>query len=149
MGYHITLARPKPRPPITEEEWRCFVRSRPELTFQPEENGSRFITAILDGHDALSLHYCEGQVFTKNPDGPRIIKYLASIAPQLDAVVTGDEGEVYATEADWGTQEDWMKHSESPKKAMWQKELPRGYRVLLGLLLGGLLILIRHLFFNR
>jgi hypothetical protein len=149
MGYHITLARTESKEPITEQEWKTFVSSRPELTLEPAEEGAHFITAILDGSDELALHYCKGDVFTKNPNGPRIIEYMASIAPHFDAVVKGDEGETFSTAEDWGTQEDWDKPFEPSPKTFWQREPPRGYRILLGLLLGGVLILIRHLFFDR
>ena len=42
--------------------------------------------------DNRALHYSQGSasVFTKNPEGPRIIQYLSSIAPHFGGVVTGD-----------------------------------------------------------
>ena len=91
MGYHVTLARRDSETGITEQEWRQFVLGRPELTLIPAEQGAHFITAILDRRDDLALHFCKGEVFTKNPEGPRIISYMASIAPYFEAVVTGDE----------------------------------------------------------
>ncbi len=73
MGYHITLKRPEPSTAITKHEWRDFVASRPELKIVKDD--PHFITAILDGDDSLALHYSSGDasVFTKNPEGPRII----------------------------------------------------------------------------
>jgi hypothetical protein len=137
MGYHITLSRPKAQPQITEQEWKDFVRSRPELT--PVEN-SAFDTVIIDGDMNLSLHYVDGAVFTKNPDGPRIIRYMVSIAPHFSGVVSGDEGEIFSTESDCGTEEDWV--SPAPPVRWWKKELPRGIRIVLGLLLGLVLFAI-------
>lgn len=149
MGYHITLARPEPKPAITEQEWRQFVLSRPELTLEPAEVRAHMITAILDAQENLALHYCKGDVFTKNPDGPRIISYMVSIASHFEAVVTGDEGETYATEADWGTQTDWNTPPMAAPKPIRKWELSRGKRVVAGLLLGALVVAIREFFRSR
>jgi hypothetical protein len=149
MGYHVTLSRPEPSHGITPQEWREFVLSRPELKLS-EEDG-HFITAILDGDAHLALHYSKGSVFTKNPEGPRIIQYLASIAPHFGGVVTGDEGETYTTEADWGTESDWDSRMESrtPRRPWWKRELSRRKRLIAGLLLGVLLVIIKEVFFSR
>jgi hypothetical protein len=141
MGYHITLSRPNSQPAITEQEWRDFVRSRPEL--KPIE-GSAFDTVIVDGDMNLPLHYANGTIFTKNPDGPRIIKYMVSIAPHFSGTVSGDEGEVFATEADCGTEEDW--NTPPIPVPWWKKEMPRGMRILLGFLFGlALFVIMEHL----
>lgn len=144
MGYHITLSRRPPNPGISALEWKDFVLSRPELKLVDESD--HFTTAIVDGDESLALHYTtsSGDVFTKNPNGPRIIAYMASIAPYFDGIVTGDEGETYTTEADWGTQSDWdSKPSPVP---WWKRELPRGKRILLGLLLGVILLVAQQFF---
>ena len=137
MGYHITLHRPPPAPGITPREWKDFVHSRSELrlTFESEH----FCTVILDEDQNLALHYSTGSasVFTKNPEGPRIIAYMASIATHFEAVVTGDEGESYKDEADWGRQSDWSVPVSRTR--WWRRELPRGMRILLGLAIGVLL----------
>jgi hypothetical protein len=57
MGYHITLSRPESKPEITEQEWKSFIRTRPELT--PIED-SAFDTVILNGDMNLPLHYSNG-----------------------------------------------------------------------------------------
>lgn len=147
MGYHITLSRPEPGAGITEQEWRDFVASHPELKIVDET--PHFITAILDGDDCLALHYSSGDasVFTKNPEGPRIIEYMASIAPHFDGVVTGDEGETFSSPVDWGTQSDWVSQPIFAEKPWWKRELSRGKRVFLGLLLGVVAIIIKQLFF--
>jgi hypothetical protein len=148
MGYHVTLSRPEPSLGITAQEWRNFVAGRPELKIVYEDE--HFITTTLDGDDNLALHYSTGSasVFTKNPSGPRIIEYMASIAPHFGGVVTGDEGETFATEADWGTQSDWdtRKKAQRPR-SRW--ELSRGKRVMVGLLLGVLIFIIKEVFFSR
>lgn len=131
MGYHITLSRPESQQEITEQEWKSFVSTRPELT--PVED-SAFETVILNGNMNLPLHYANGVVFTKHPDEPRIIRYMVSIAPHFGGVVTGDEGETFATEADCGTDEEWA--SPGLPIPWWKRELPRGMRILLGLFLG-------------
>lgn len=147
MGYHITLNRPEPGAGITEQEWRSFVASRPELKIIEET--PHFVSVILDGDDNLALHYSSGDasVFTKNPESPRIIEYMASIAPHFGGVVTGDEGETFSSPADWGTQSDWDSQTIFAKKPWWKHELSRGRRVILGLLLGVVAIVIKYLFF--
>lgn len=147
MGYHITLKRPEPGTGITEQEWRDFVAHRPELTIVEESPHS--VSVILDGDDTLALHYSSGDasVFTVNPEGPRIIEYMASIAPHFGGIVMGDEGEAFSSPADWGTQMDWDRQSIVAEKPWWRRELSRGKRVALGLLLGVVAIVIKHLFF--
>ena len=147
MGYHITLKRPEPSTGITKQEWRDFVATRPELKIV--EDDLHFITAILDGDDTLALHYSSGDasVFTKNPEGPRIIEYMSSIASHFGGVVTGDEGETFSSPADWGTQSDWDGRTIFTEKPWWKRELSRGKRVVLGMLLGVVAIVIKQLFF--
>jgi hypothetical protein len=148
MGYHITLRRPEPSTEISELEWRDFVASRPELKIVEQE--SHIITAILHGDENLALHYSpeDGSVFTKNPEGPRIIEYMASIAPHFGGVVTGDEGETFSSPADWGAKRDWDSQPFFEAKPWWNRELSRGKRVVLGLLLGVVASVIKQLFFS-
>lgn len=123
------------------------MANRPELTILEET--PHLVSVILDGDDNLVLHYSSGDasVFTKNPEGPRIIEYMASIAPHFGGVVTGDEGETFSSPADWGTPSDWDRVTISAEKPWWKRELSRGKRVALGLLLGVVAIVIKHLFF--
>lgn len=109
------------------------MASRPELKIVEETPD--FITAILDGDDNLALHYSRGDasVFTKNPQGPRIIEYMASIAPHFGGVVTGDEGEIFSSASDWGTQSDWDRPT--PKKTFWQREFTTGNIIRMAVLL--------------
>ena len=147
MGYSITLNRPEPSTGISEQEWRDFVTSRPELKIVKET--ANFITVILDGDDSLALHYStvDASVFTNNPKGPRIIEYMASIAPHFGGVVTGDEGETFSSRADWGTQSDWDSQPIFVEKPWWKRELSGGKKVVLGVLLGVVAIIIKQLFF--
>lgn len=151
MGYHITLRRHEPSPGITPQEWRDFVAGRSELKIVEEDQ--HFITVVVDGDDSLALHYSPGDasIFTSNPNGPRIIEYMASIAPFFDGVVTGDEGETFSTEADWGTQADWDAQTsiQPTPKPWWKRELSGGKRIVVGLLLGALFFLIKEVFFGR
>ncbi|GEM_PF-5574239 len=89
------------------------------------DEDTRFITAILDGDESLALHYSSGDcsAFTKNPEGPRTIEYMVSIAPHLGGVVTGDEGETCSSRADWGTQSDWDSQPIFAEKPWWKREL--------------------------
>lgn len=148
MGYHITIRRPESSAGITAQEWKAFVASRPELSLV--ENDTHFITAILDGDENVALHYSPGDcsVFTKNPEGPRIIEYMALIAPHFGGIVIGDEGEAFSSAANWGTQSDWGSQTTFLRKPWWQRELSRGWRVILGLLLGVLIVIIRDVLFT-
>ncbi|MFN9712967.1 MAG: hypothetical protein ACK57G_04085, partial [Planctomycetota bacterium] len=147
MGYHITLKRPDSGVGITEQEWRDFVASRSELKIAEET--PHVIRVILDGDDKLALHYSSGDasVFTRNPEGPRIIEYMASIAPHFGGVVVGDAGETFSSAADWGTQNDWDNQTELVVTPWWKRELSGGKKILLGVLLGVVAILIKQLFF--
>lgn len=149
MGYHITLRRPESTAGITAQEWRDFVANRPELKIVDED--AHFITAILDGDENVALHYStgNGSIFTKNPGGPAIIEYMASISPHFGGIVIGDEGETFSSPADWDTQADWDTLPVTVSKAWWKRELSRGWRVVLGLLLGVLIFIIREVFFQR
>ncbi len=122
MGYHITLSRPESSKGISAQDWTDLVASRTEVKLPGEE--THFITAILDGDENLALHYSPGDcsVFTKNPEGPRIIEYMASIAPHFGGIVTGDEGETFSSAADWGTQNDWDSQTASVRRHWWQQE---------------------------
>ena len=149
MGYHITLSRRAAPPGITAQEWRDFVAERSEIEIV-EEN-EHFITTVLDGDDNLILHHSSGDssVFTSSPTGPRIIEYMASIAPTFGGIVTGEEGETYAADSDWGTQADWdAQDSIRPApKPWWKRDLSRGKRLVVGLLIGALIFLIGEVFF--
>lgn len=155
MSYHITLHKLEPNSGITPQEWRNFIASRSELEIV--EDNAHFISAMLHRDRSLILHYSagSGSVFIKKPDGPQLIEYLASIAPHFGAIVTGDEGETFATESDWGTQADWDSQInagaslKAAVKPLRKKELSRGKRIALGLLLGILIIVIKEVFFSR
>ena len=124
------------------------MASHPELKIVDET--PHFITAILDGDGSLALHYSSGDssVFTKNPNGPRIIEYMASIAPHFGGVVTGDEGETFSSRADWGTQSDWDSQTTLAEKPWWKHELSGSKKVVLGVLLGVVAIIIKQFFFK-
>ncbi|GAA5132325.1 hypothetical protein GCM10023213_00280 [Prosthecobacter algae] len=155
MSYHITLSKSEPSSGITPQEWRDFLASRPEL--EVVEENAHFISAVLLRDSNLILHYSaeSASVFTKNPDGPQIIEYMVSIAPHFDGVVTGDEGETFATETDLGTQNDWNSQKNArnsritEEKPWWKLELSRGKRMILGLLLGLLIVIIKEIFFTQ
>jgi len=68
---------------------------------------------------------------------------MVSIAPHFGGVVTGDEGETFATEADCGTDEEWT--APSLPAPWWKRELSRGMRIVLGLFLGLIVFAIMEL----
>lgn len=95
MGYdlHITRAEDwceNAGFEITPEEWLDYVANDPELHILGE-NGDYF--AEWGANDWLD--WSEGNIYTKNPRSA-LIKKMVEIAEELDAVVQGDDGEVYS-----------------------------------------------------
>ncbi len=98
MGYDLHITRRRnwadKGADITADEWLAYVRRDSELLLQPE-SGPCF--AVWSGPSELDgpwLNWADGQIYTKNPDAPLIDKMVA-IARQLDAMVQGDDGEIY------------------------------------------------------
>ena len=115
MGYDVHITR-KPRwsdltgPEISLAEWTAVVESDPEMRLDGYAE-----TRVPDGvlrieREGLSVwmahsrhnkpgkmvwfSFFEGNIAVKNPD-PEILKKMWSLAQRLDALVQGDEGELY------------------------------------------------------
>ncbi len=80
---------------IGSREWMTLVAGDAELTVDPK-NGP-FAVRYRDG---AWFDWFEGNVFTTDPDRPTVAKMLL-LAHQLDAIVLGDEGEVYENAQQW------------------------------------------------
>jgi hypothetical protein len=98
MGYdlHITRKRDwsdEAGPVITETEWRSLVATDHELSLDTETQCDDYIFAAWNG-EAGALAYHEGEITTKNPDKPLVVK-MVRIARSLRAQVQGDDGEIY------------------------------------------------------
>ncbi len=99
MGYDLHITRAKnwfenEGCEISVEEWLALIRSDAELKLAGY-NGEYF--ALWSGKSKYEdpwLDWCDGNIYTKNPDGPIIGKML-EIAKRLKAKVQGDDGEVY------------------------------------------------------
>ena len=99
MGYdlHITRAEvwsQNEGKEITSEEWLALIQSDVELELAGY-NGDYF--ALWSGKSEYEdpwLDWSSGNIYTKNPDGPIIVKML-EIAKRLNAKVQGDDGEIY------------------------------------------------------
>jgi hypothetical protein len=79
---------------ITANEWLDHVRRDPELRLE-QENGPYL--AVWRGPSELDgpwLDWSDGQIYTKNP-GAALVDKMVAIAKQLDAIVQGDDGEIY------------------------------------------------------
>jgi hypothetical protein len=81
--------------PITTEEWLRIVAADPELNID-DQNGPYL--AVWSGPcsypEGSWFDWNNGQIHTKNPDRA-ILSKLLEIASKLEAVVQGDDGEIY------------------------------------------------------
>jgi len=99
MGYdlHITRAEfwaENEGQEISAEEWLEVVHSDPLLAIN-NLNGPHFAELQLPNSDTQRwLDWCEGNIFTKNPDRKTLGKML-QVASHLGASVQGDDGESY------------------------------------------------------
>ena len=99
VGYEFYVTRADHwsdgKPEIPKEEWLDLVVHAPELSLAGY-HGPYFALWSGDskyGADAW-FNWKRGQVHTKNPDPPMIVKAL-QIAERLRARVQGDDGEIY------------------------------------------------------
>jgi hypothetical protein len=98
MGYDLHITRRKDWTDkgndITSDEWLAFVKNESDLKLQPE-NGPYFVS--WDGQSTLEcpwFDWSNGQIHTKNPD-TAIINKMVTIAKHFNAIVQGDDGEIY------------------------------------------------------
>ncbi|WP_299161146.1 hypothetical protein [uncultured Tenacibaculum sp.] len=107
MGYELCIKRKEESQKITKEEWSEYIKS--DSQFEPIEEFS----AKINENDAFTVStpnaglwksdegevpftfYEEcGEITVKNPDN-RIIEKMILIANELNAIVEGEEGEIY------------------------------------------------------
>jgi hypothetical protein len=99
LGYDLHVTRrsfwaDEEGPPISLEEWLACAKDDPELHPDLENPGSEnWILVLSEGSWPLWWER-RGELVTKNPDPPAIVK-LVSLARSLGATVQGDDGEVY------------------------------------------------------
>jgi len=128
MGYELNISREGETNPITKEEWVDYIKSDPE--FEPIEEFSGQIPEgeILTvptpnaglwksskGEVPFTFSEKYGEIAVKNPER-WIIEKMIAIALQLNAVVSGEEGEIYDEEY---FQKELDSNSRSDKK-WWQ-----------------------------
>ncbi|HLX63821.1 MAG TPA: hypothetical protein VKX17_21295 [Planctomycetota bacterium] len=112
MGYDLHITRKqdwfdKHGPRITEQEWRDYVSSDPEMTITgfaeaktPKGEVIRIEDPLLaewDGHSKYKpvwFSYYDGVIIVKSPDAECISK-MREVAEKLCARIQGDEGEYY------------------------------------------------------
>ncbi len=98
MGYGLHITRKADcsdteGPRIGLSEWEAIIASDPELALDAASQCGDWVFASFCG-EAGSLAWVDGEIRTKNPDTPRVIKMVA-IARRLNAQVQGDDGEIY------------------------------------------------------
>lgn len=90
---------------ISAEEWLQLVQEDAEIT-RDEANGAYFaVLGATNGGATPWLDWSGGNIYTNFPDRA-LQKKMLQIAGQLDAVIQGDDGEHYASEADFPEAED-------------------------------------------
>jgi hypothetical protein len=87
-------------PEIAAEEWLALVNSDPELLADPSNGDHAAIWSRPDRRVGFWFDWCDGNVYTANPDRPVLGKVLR-IAGLLGARVMGDDGTefVHASQA--------------------------------------------------
>jgi hypothetical protein len=98
MGYDLHITRRKhwtdKGDDITGDEWLAYVQNDSELHLQPQSGPYFAVWSGPSGRDDPWLDWSDGQIYCKYPD-PALIDKMVVIAQQLDAVVQGDDGEIY------------------------------------------------------
>ena len=102
MGYDLHITRKahwgdEHGPTISEAEWRAAIDGDPELSLDTERRYETtrgdYVFAAWNGEPGV-LGWFDGEITTKNPDTPLVVKMVA-IAAALGATVQGDDGEIY------------------------------------------------------
>jgi len=111
MGYELHIVRTRDwheveQKPITKSEMERIVANDPELSWSTDNSiQTPYGTLEVKGHhgillrDKPSMSWHSGRVSNKNPSNAEIIKMI-EIAALLDAIVIGDEGELYQVKTD-------------------------------------------------
>ena len=112
MGYDVHITRKtewsdESGPLITEDDWRAYVASDPELVITgcaecktPAGDVIKMTHPLLtewrhhSSRTTIWLSYFEGNLSIKNPDEECLAK-MRKIASKLQARVQGDDGEFY------------------------------------------------------
>ncbi len=115
MGYDLHITRKDDwaaddGPTISEQEWRQLIADDPELAIDTETMCGDMVFASWNG-EAGALAYSEGEINSKNPTEPLILK-MVQIAEKLAAKVQGDDGELYP--------EDVLDQA-SEKPSLWRR----------------------------
>lgn len=100
MGYDLRITRAldwrdNQGSEISPREWLEIVESDPELL--PDNPNGPYSVRY---RETRWLDWCQGNVFTTDPDHATVDKML-SIAKRLAAAVQGDEGEFYESATEW------------------------------------------------
>lgn len=107
MGYELNIKREDKSKKITKDEWANYINSNSD--FEPIEERSAStkegITLTISTPSAglwktekhevpFTFYESHGEITVKNPDN-WIIEKMISMAQELNAVVEGEEGEIY------------------------------------------------------
>jgi hypothetical protein len=100
MGYDLRITRAldwtaNAGHEIRAEEWQAVVAADDDLTADPSTG-----PYAVRYRASAWFDWFEGNVFTTDPDRATVTKLLA-LAAKLDAIVQGDEGEVYESAQQW------------------------------------------------
>ncbi|NNF00755.1 MAG: hypothetical protein HKN25_17190 [Pyrinomonadaceae bacterium] len=110
MGYELYIQRPEGAECISVDEWLRLVDADPEFTaidrFSSDLPDGGYIEAMipqsaawnaLEENIPFMFSHETSAIIVKNPN-EEIIKEMIVVAEKLNAVVTGDDGEIYDRE---------------------------------------------------
>lgn len=143
MGYELHITKREhwadtETPDIPLDEWLAYVNRDIELGLTNDydiKNGTETQFQNRTGYCEWNAHptekepnarpwfsYWKGSIDTKNPDAPTIRKMI-QIALALNAIVQGDEGEIYTEEtlAELESAEEPKGSSRQQEKKAWWK----------------------------
>jgi hypothetical protein len=104
MGYDVHITRgvdwtQNAGSEIPSEEWRARVAADPQLAPDPTNGPNAALwSAHPGGRTDAWLDWSQGNVYSTDPDSA-LMEKMHAIAVDLNALVQGDDGKVYATPA--------------------------------------------------
>jgi hypothetical protein len=121
MGYDLHITRKaewsdEDGPVIGKDEWLRLIEADPESSLDQETQcsfGDEDVVFAAWNGEPGAVGWFGGEITTKNPDRPLILK-MVEIAEHLGERVQGDDGAVYA---------EALERIDASRKAPWWRRL--------------------------